>query len=299
MKRIFIFGKKCFYKIKNLLTFIFCYKLRFMSIGKDSAIFFCGNSTIGDNVILLSLVDPFLKTHKNIKNVYYFGNEKYINLLMSLYKNVSKGIVWKKIKAKKFKYLTVHSTILSRIVKYCNSHPDRMFHSIFYLQERIPKNYSVIEYHKKKMKIDFAEKVYLPAIDKIKKERIAIINIESQSISAKNIKIIAEGAISFFNKKGIKVFVNAKTKDLGGDYDLVYPPLSEFLSLIESALCFISIRSGIVDLACSTSTNILAIYGDEIWDTFSLKMWPKVEGRKIIEVTEKDFSFDLLTDIIS
>lgn len=299
MKRLINFIKKYLKKCRNLLTFIFVYKLKFLFLKKNYAVFFCGNATIGDNVILLSLVEPFLKSNSNYKKVYYFGNEKNINLLEPLYGDISERIVWKKIKSKKFSYLVDNPTILSRIVNYCNCHKKRMFHSIFYLQERIPKNYSVIEYHKKKMKINQNEKVFLPKINKSKKERIAVINVESQSISTKRIKDIAENTINFFNKEGIKVFVNSKTTDLKGDYSLVYPPLLEFLNLIESSLCFVSIRSGITDLACSTSTNIIAIYGDKIWNNFSLDMWPKKDNRKIIEVTDNDFSNNLLKDIIS
>lgn len=270
-----------------------------MLISKNNAIFFCGNSTIGDNAILLSLVEPFIKSHSKIRKVYYFGNEKYINMLNPLYKEINKHIIYKKIKVKKFKYLVDNPSILSRIVKYCNHHSSRMFHSVFYLQERIPKSCSVIEYHKKKMDISVDEKVYLPKIERAIKKRIAVINIDSQSITATKIKNIAEEAIALFNKEGIKVYVNSKSRDLVGDYELVFPPLLEFLNLIESSLCFISIRSGITDLACATSTNILAIYGSKIWNNFSLNMWPVIGNRKIIEITENDFSFAQLKSIIS
>ena len=94
-------------------------------------------------------------------------------------------------------------------------------------------------------------------------------------------------------------FLNSKSRIIDGEYTLIFPKLVEFLNILESSLCFVSIRSGIADLACSSSTSILAIYGDSIWKNFSLEMWPKKENRKIIEITEKEFSCDVLDDLIS
>ena len=297
---LFRIFKKYFTKCKNLIIFIFCYKLKFKFIlsKKSSAIFFCGNPTIGDNVILLSLIKPYLESHKTIKKIYYFGNEKNLKLLLPLYGEFNDKVVWKKIKLKKFSYLVDNPTILSRIIRFCNS-TNRSFHSIFYLQERIPKDISVIEYHKSKMGINTDVDVYLPHIEDVKNEKAVVLNIESQSISASKIKNIAEEIIEYFNKRGIQVYVNSKTRDLKGEYNLVFPNLHDFLVLIQSTLAFVSIRSGITDLACSTSTNILAIYGDKKWSTFSLSMWPKKTNRKIIEITENEFDINILEELIS
>ena len=298
--KLFYYIKKTYFACISKTIYLTRFKPKFSKIlrQKNTCIFFCGNATIGDSVIFLSLIKPFLEKHKDIQTVYYFGKDRTIDSFKELFNGYEDIVVYKRIKDKLAKYMSKHALINISVINYCNRHKDRAFHSMFYLQETIDNGLTVLDYQKKKMGLSQNAELYLPSVPKKKKEKYVVINTSSQTIMVEEINAIAEEAIKYYSDNGFKVYVNGNSRQLKGEYDLVFPNLHEFLELVESASALISIRTGLVDLACATSTNILAIYDDIIKDDYSLKMWPKDDNKKVVEVLKKDFSIALLKDIV-
>ena len=286
---------KARYYLKYLFEIKFPIKRKLRNI--DNAVFFCANSTIGDNVILLSFIEPYLKAHK-VKKVYYYGKRKYIDLLKSLYPNYSDSVIYMPIKDKSFDYWMSKEGIMNRIIDLCNRYPDNAYHTLFFAKEIIPSGETVISYQMKKMKLDQSSKLYLPKLEGVRKENQIFLNVDSQTIKSDHIKEVANKVVKYCNKHNIKVIFNSKERLLDGEYELMFPSFKEFIALVEASKLLVSIRTGLVDLSMGTSTNTLVFYDEEIVDSFSLKMWPKQNNKIIKEITINEYRDELLEKMI-
>ena len=297
MALIKILSRKIKLLFEKIIYFVFfIIPIKFHLLNSNNAVFFCGNSTIGDNAIMLSLAAAFYSTHR-CKKIKYYAKKSYILKLRSLYVHYQ-FIVWKPICNSFFEKILKKNIFLKKTINFFNRHQNRTFHSVFYLQERIPDGSNIIEYQAKKMKIADLHYLGHPSFSRSDTKNYVFLNIESQTVKLKNLFGFANSLVKHCNEKGIKVLVNSKEKILDGEYDLVYCDLPTTLQLINSSRLFVSVRAGIIDLAISCNTNILAVYSDKIDNIFSLKMWPKTNCCIIKEITEKQFCNEIIDEFL-
>lgn len=276
---------------------LFSFKIPFIIKlqNKRNACFFCGNATIGDNVITLSLIKPYALSHK-VNKICYFGGKKYLQLLKPLYDDYNGLIVWKEISTFLFNKIISNRKFLNEVITICNNH-ENAFHSIFYLKETIPHSCTVIEYQMQKMNNAQCFSPFVPTVPLKAKKNQIVVNIDSQTIYSAKMTDIANAAICFCNENNIKVLVNSQSSKLKGQYELIYPNIQDFLSIVESSLLFLTIRTGLADVSVGTTTPFLIIYDELIDYSFSLNMW-KIKNKRILEIIANDYSNDLLYNLL-
>ena len=283
--------------LKYILYLLF-FKLRTFYIIKHQTytLFFCGNSSIGDNVVLMSLIEPFYKSRK-VDRLYYLGKKQYVNQLKFFYQGLHETIIWKCINNALFDYVLSDRAILTKIILYFNRHKENAFHSLFFVEEKIPANMNIIQYQKAKMGINESYLPCLPSLKpRIKKPQI-VINIESQTIIARNIIKIMNVVVGYCNTKNIVVLFNSTKPVLKGSYKMIYPTLDKFVEIVQESLAFISVRTGLMDLVMGLQTNMMAIYSGYNYRDFSLFMYEK-RDKKIVEIKEEDFDISILDYLI-